>query len=88
MTKVWQIQGRQGSKEILEAEMPGNMSDKEISVTLQRLVCTHLTHEEVISASLRTNSPRYTQHLEPIGRLSELHYGQNPWYTAVLKDAD
>ena len=86
MAKVWQIRGWDGTDAIFECEMPGQMSEPEISVTLQRLVSRHLSEREVVSASLRKNASGYVPLLERVGRGPPIAYGENPYYTADFKD--
>lgn len=86
MPKVWKIEGRRGLEPIFEAEMPGNITDAEMRAVLQRLVCTNLSPRQVVYASLRRNDAKRSHDLDPIGKPHELHYGQNPWYTARLVD--
>ena len=86
MAKVWQIRGWDGLDVIFECEMPGQMSEPEISVTLQRLVSRHLSECEVVSSSLRKNHPSYRKFLKRVGSGSPITYGENPYYTADFKD--
>ncbi len=86
MAKVWQIRGMDGQNVMFECEMPGQMSESEISVTLQRLVACNLTESEVVSASLRKGSSGYSPLLERVGRGRPISYGDYPQYSADLKD--
>ena len=82
MAKVWHIEGRSGSTVIFERDLPGNMSEREIEATLQRLVARHLSADEVVSASLRKNARDYSRLLERVGRGTPICYGENPHYIA------
>jgi hypothetical protein len=86
MAKVWQIRRLDGGNVKFEWEMPGQMSESEISATLQRLVACHLSESEIVSASLRKGSSGYRSLLERVGRGRPISYGENPYYTADLKD--
>lgn len=86
MTKIWRIEGRVGSECIFESTMPGNMSEKEIETTLQRLVARHLSAEEIVSASLRRNNQWRSSLLDRTGRGAPICYGNNPYYIAAYKD--
>lgn len=86
MAKVWQIRGMDGQNVMFECEMPGQMSESEISATLQRLVARHLSESEVVSASLRKRSSGYSPLLERVGRGRPISYGDYPQYSADLKD--
>lgn len=87
MAKVWHVEGRNGSTVMFECDMPGNMSEREIEVTLQRLVARHLSEVEVVSASLRKNARGYSTLLERVGRGLPICYGEDPHYIAARKDA-
>ena len=83
---VWHIEGRDSFKLIFERDVPGNMSEAEIEKILQRLVARHLSPDEIVDPCLRKNAPNRSPLLERIGRGAPIHYGQNPYYTATLKD--
>ena len=86
MAKIWQIRGFDGANQIFEGEMPGQMTESEISTTLQRLAARHLSEAEIVSASLRKRAPSYVPLLERIGRGSPICYGQNPYFTADRRE--
>ena len=86
MVKVWKIKGWDGNSVVFEREMLGNLSETEISTTLQRLVARNLSNEEVIDASRRKNDPYYSALFERIGSGYPISYGLGPHYTAELAD--
>ena len=86
MEKVWRIRGWDGEDVIFECEMPGQMSETEISVTLQLLASRHLSERQVVNASLRKNILGYVRLLQRVGKGPPITYGENPYYTADFKD--
>ncbi|MDP2620299.1 MAG: hypothetical protein Q8P46_08990 [Hyphomicrobiales bacterium] len=86
MVKVWRVQGFNSSEKIFERDMPGDLSEAEISTVLQRLVCRHLSPDEIIRASLRKGDPDYIVHLERMGTGRPIEFGYDPHYTAELKE--
>ncbi len=86
MVKVWKIKGWDGNSVVFEREMLGNLSEKEISATLQRLVARNLSNDEVIDASRRKNDPNYSALFERIGSGYPISYGLDPHYTAELAE--
>ena len=63
--QIWKIRGSDGDKPFFEADIAaGAMSEKEMTTLLQRLVSRHLTGEEVVSGSLRSNAKGYLPCLE------------------------
>ena len=86
MAISWLIQGHDGTELIFERRLAGNMSKAKIEKILQRLVCRHLSEDEVIDASLRKNHSGRTSALVGIGSGSTMHYGDNPHYTAKCED--
>ena len=78
----WLITKWVGNAAIKRWEMSGQWSEAEIEVLLQRLVCSGLTADEIISASLKKRDARRTKLLDRIGRGNPIHYGENPHYTA------
>lgn len=86
MTKTWRIKGWDSTTLIVDRQMPGYLSEKEIATTLQRLVSRHLSDEDIIDASLRRGDSRYRPLLERVGGGAPIAYGENPHYTADLVD--
>ncbi len=86
MAKVWLITGSDGDQTTFKGEMPGQMSESEVSTALERLAARHLSEDEIISASLRKRTPGYRPLLEPIGTGRPISYGHGVNYTADFKD--
>ena len=85
MEKVWRIMRWYGDSPATDApEMPGHLSEQEVSVILQRLVCRNLSEDDIIKASLRKNDTGYSPFLERTGRSVPISIGDNPHYTAEL----
>lgn len=79
----WVVSGWDGTKKILNDEMPGNLSEKEISRLLQRLVSRDLTPKEICRASCRRNHRIYAPHLAiRIDTNGSVNVGVNPYYSA------
>jgi hypothetical protein len=83
----WKITGYDGSRQIYNGEAPSILTEEEIVTMLQRLAARHLSHEEVIAASLRKNLRGYSGLLECIidrgGKGNTVMLGNtNPHYIA------
>jgi hypothetical protein len=65
-TPPWRITGYDGATEIYSGEAPSILTEEEIATMLQRLAARHLSHEEVVAASLRKNLRGYPGLLECI----------------------
>jgi hypothetical protein len=87
MARIWHIEGYDGGALTFECSMPGNMSNREIEIVLQRLAARHLSENEVVSASLRRNAKNRSPLLDRIGNGFPIMYGENPYYIATPKDA-
>ena len=86
MAEVWLIRGWDGLEITFEGEMPGRMTESEVSIALQRLAARHLSEAEIISASLRKGTPGYCPLLKRIGSGRPISYGHGVNYTADFKD--
>jgi hypothetical protein len=90
--KVWRIEGFDSTERIYERTLDIRISDKQMIGLLQRLVCRHLSEDEIVGSSLRRNQTGYLAHLETrtdfaLGR----HYimaGDNPHYVASIIDLE
>lgn len=65
--------------------LPGGLDDSEVEEIMRRLVATDLTTEEVISASRPVGDPSRSSLLDRKGNQRPLSFGNNPHYTAVLR---
>ncbi len=85
----WLITKWMGNAAIKRWEMSGQWSETEIELILQRLVCSGLNADEIISASLKKRDANRTKLLDRIGHGIPIQYGENPYYTAerVRKNA-
>ena len=83
MNSVWRIEGWDGQTQILKRDLPGYFDESEISVLLQRLVCTNLSPSDVVRASLRRNMQGYIRHLERVGAGRLIVFGDGPHFTAA-----
>lgn len=86
MSKIWRIQKFDGADRVWEKHLPGDLTESEVSIAMQRLVCRNLSEEEILDSSLQKNSERYRCLLERIGQPPPLHFGETPSYTADLID--
>lgn len=84
---VWEIKGYDGIEEFFSDEVPGNLSEDEMRMLLQRLAARHLSEREIVGASMRKNSPRHNSLLEVKRDRSIFTAGQNPHYIAFFKQA-
>jgi hypothetical protein len=87
MNTVWRIEGWDGQTQILQRDLPGYLEEDEISVLLQRLVCTNLSPVAVVRASLRKNMPGYLRHLERVGTGRLIVFGDGPHFSAARINA-
>jgi hypothetical protein len=60
MRSAWEIIVYNGASQEYSATISGSLSRAEIITIIQRLVCRHLSYDEIISASLETIT-----HLQP-----------------------
>jgi hypothetical protein len=86
----WKITGYDGTTQIYSGEAPSILTEEEIATMLQRLAARHLSHGEVVAASLRKNFRGYSGLLECIiDRVGEkgntVMVGTNPHYIAFRK---
>jgi hypothetical protein len=86
----WKITGYDGTSEIYSGEAPSILTEDEIATMLQRLAARHLSHGEVVAASLRKNLKGYSGLLEyVIDRVGEkgntVMVGTDPQYIAFRK---
>ena len=62
----WLVRGYRSLEKIYEVELPlGCLSEREMVGLLQRLCCKHLSADEIVAATMRKNSNKYAEHLEP-----------------------
>ena len=65
----------------------GMISEGDLVALLQRLVCQHLTPDEIVAASYKKNLPGYSPTLEPTitsRPRRAIMVGSNPHYVATL----
>jgi hypothetical protein len=60
----WLIEGYERFDRFFQTQLPGHMSDEEITTIIQRLACRHLSEAEIVAASLRKG--KRTSLLEPL----------------------
>ena len=91
--RYWKIEGYDSFNKTFERVLPeGSLSESEIVVLLQRLSARHLDEDEIVSSSLRKNTPGYTHHLEshfdqgdrPMIRVGD----SGPYYVASIWQGD
>lgn len=83
---VWLIEGWNGTDQILECSIPGDMSESEVLEILKRLVARHLTSEEIVDSSLRRGRQNRLQLLDRIGSGLPIQVGENPYFIARRRD--
>ncbi len=72
---TWKLKRIEGTKITEIGTLPASMSVAEVEVVLQRLVCTRLTEQEVISASLRHEAGGQSSLLERVGGFDPMVFG-------------
>ena len=88
----WKITGYDGPHTKYSGQMPGLLTEDEIARVLQLLAARHLTHQEVVAASLPKNIIGYEPLLEcHINRIAPkgtmVTVGINPHYVAFRERA-
>lgn len=87
MTKdLWKISGYNGTETIFEDSVPAYLfSEKQMEEVIRRLVCQHLTSNEIVSASKNRAKQRsellLVQKVNTTGS-AILTCGTNPYYVA------
>jgi hypothetical protein len=86
----WKITGYDGTNQIYNGEAPSVLTEEEIATILQRLAARHLSHGEVVAASLRKTLKGYSGLLECIidhvgEKGNTVMVGTNPHYIAARK---
>jgi hypothetical protein len=89
-TRHWRIQGFDGTKLIFESDISRHLlSDKQVDELLKRLVCRHLSDDEIVGASLNRKAERTA--LLDVRRSTQpplmITCGDNPHYVARVVDA-
>jgi len=83
---TWEIIGFDGVEETFRLEAPGNLSEGEIKLLLQRLVARDLTPAEIVDSSKRKNhkgfKPLLDTHVCWRGNRFTISAGENPHYVA------
>jgi hypothetical protein len=83
---IWKISKHDSDNEgIFIGDLPGNMSETEISEVLKRLVCRQLSEEEILLSSLRQGAKLRRPLLDAIGSGAAQHFGENPYFLASLE---
>ena len=86
--RFWKIEGYEGTDRTFMKTVPvESLTERGAIVLLQRLSARHLDDDEIISSSLRQNSPDYTPLLEPQitpGKRRMISVGANPYYVASI----
>ena len=83
MKATWLIKRWHGiDRPEIVGELPGHLSEAEVSTALQRLVCRNLSEAEIFSASLRRGSKARSAVLDRVGMRFPIMHGENPHYTA------
>ena len=88
--KVWVITGFESTESVYKHQLPlASLSEAEVVTLLQRLAARHLTPDEVVSASVREDTPGYTNLLEVMpdrGGKYALSVGHHHHYTATIEE--
>jgi hypothetical protein len=90
--QTWKVTGYDGPHTIYSGQVPGILTEDEIARVLQLLAARHLTHQEVVAASLPKNNVAYEPLLEcHINRIAPkgtmVTVGINPHYVAFRERA-
>ncbi|WP_309086639.1 hypothetical protein [Chelativorans sp.] len=86
---AWVITGLKSTESVYKHRIPvDSLSEAEVVLLLQRLASRHLTPDEVVSSSLREDTPGYTPLLKPTddrGGKYILRVGTDHCYTATIE---
>ena len=85
---AWKLQKVEGTEVTDIGSLPSHMSVAEVETTLQRLVCTRLTEEEVIAASLRKEMGAHSDLLERVDGGVPSSFGHGDVQFIAKKEAD
>lgn len=78
----WKITSYDSLDERETWTLPGTMSEQQVEVVLQHLVCSSLNQNEIMTSSLPVGSPGRTTHLDRVGSGLPMSFGSNPHFTA------
>ncbi len=60
MTKRWRIEGYDGTDLIFEGKIPARFSEPQVVQLLARLHCRHLTDDEIVAHTEKSDGPQRT----------------------------
>lgn len=85
--KVWKIEGWNGAEREFELAVPNGHERPAIIRILERLVCRHLSPQEVVEASIARDHEQHNALLEPVSQSVEsVHFGHGErYYIATLR---
>lgn len=72
----WRLQRIEGTDVVDVGLLPSHMSVAEVDTALQRLVCTRLTEQEIVAASLRKDMGGHSILLERVGATLSIGVGE------------
>jgi hypothetical protein len=90
----WRIRGYDKQKQIFEKTVSLRaFTENQMIAVLQRLVCKHLDHDDIVAASRQRSSNSVTKHLQVTKQSSSsvhpvITVGRNPYFIAVILTAE
>ncbi|EHS52618.1 hypothetical protein PDO_1378 [Rhizobium sp. PDO1-076] len=90
----WTLVKNEGSIEVCQWELPGELTEPQVEEIVRRMVCKVLSDDEIIISSLPLGDPkRYIlldRNEDPglirMGENPSIHMGENPFYVATYSD--
>jgi hypothetical protein len=83
----WTLVKYEASIEVSRWELPGDMTEPQVEEIVRRLVCRHLTEDDIVSSSLATDDPKRYILLDRVEDPTIIQMGTNPYFIARLEGA-
>lgn len=82
----WALTKFESSIEVSQWELPGHMTEPQVEEVVRRLVCRHLSEDDIISSSLFSDDPKRYILLDRVEDPTIIQMGTNPYFIARLEE--
>jgi hypothetical protein len=82
----WALTKFESSIELSHWELPGHMTEPQVEEVVRRLVCRHLSEDDIISSSLFSDDPKRYILLDRVEDPTIIQMGTNPYFIARLEE--